>query len=129
MNVGMRLESPSRYDSAARIAAAIASAGLASRNPVYVTIADGKGAAIPRAVTGRQGMVQVLAELAAERSPGGVGIAANIETTLPLLAANGRGVMVILSDFFELNGVEVLLREEPKLLQLDQKRGTNLFVS
>ncbi len=105
----MRLETPSRYATAARVAAAVAAAGLASQNPVYATIADGGGAALPRAVTGRRGLVRVLAELASDRPTAGIGVAAGISVLQPLLAAKGRGVLVIISDFFEPLGVQTLL--------------------
>ena len=106
----MRLETPSRYATAARVAAAIASAGMASQNPVYTMIADGKAAAAPRPVTGRRGLVRVLADLAADRAPGGIGAAAALEALLPALAQKGRGVLVVISDFFDDRGTAALIK-------------------
>jgi uncharacterized protein (DUF58 family) len=105
----MHLETPSRYATAARVAAAIGAAALASGNPVGITVADGAGAAPPRAVTGRRGLVRLLADLAADRTPGGSGAAAGLEALMPILTTRRRGVVVVISDFFEPRGVEALL--------------------
>ena len=104
----MMLETPRRYATAARVAAAVASAGLGSQNPVHLLIAGGHQPGVPRAVTGRRGLVRVLAELAAEREPGNAGLAASMEALLPMLAAKGPGVLVVVSDFFEPAGVDAL---------------------
>ncbi len=105
----MTLETPSRYATAARLAAAVTAAAVANQNPVYLTIADGGGSAAPRPLTGRRGLVRTLAALAADRRPGGAGIAADLHAMLPFLAAKGRGVLVLISDFFEPRGVDALV--------------------
>ena len=105
----MRLETPSRYATGARIAAAVASAGLATQNPVRVTIADGAALAVPRSVTGRRGLVRILGELATDRMNGGQGVAAALDALHPVLVSAGRGVLVIISDFFEERGVKKLI--------------------
>ncbi len=105
----MRLETPSRYATAARLAAAVVSAAVANQNPVYLTIADGAGAGARRPLTGRRGFVRALAELSADRRPGGAGIANDLKAMLPFLASRGRGVLVLISDFFEPLGIDALL--------------------
>lgn len=118
-SASMMLETPSRYAMAARVAAAIASSAVAGHNPLRVVIADGNAAAAPRAVTGRRGLVRVLADLAADRTAAGPGPAAALEAVLPSLAAQGRGILVIISDFFEQRGLDPLLnllRQAPQRL-------------
>jgi uncharacterized protein (DUF58 family) len=105
----MRLETPSRYATAARIAAAVASAGLTTQNPVRVTIADGAAIAVPKSVNGRRGLVRILGELAADRVTGGQGVTAALDALRPVLVSAGRGVLVIISDFFEQQGVQTLI--------------------
>lgn len=105
----MRLETPGRYATAARVAAAVAAAATQSQNPVYATIADGSAAAVPRAVTGRRGLLRVMTELAARRPPGGPGVVASLRTLLPALASKGPGVLVVISDFFESDGMQALI--------------------
>jgi uncharacterized protein (DUF58 family) len=118
-SASMQLETPSRYTTAARLAAAIASAGLSSQNQVFLSISDAAGTTAPRAVTGRRGLVRVLAELAADRKPASTGIAAGLEALLPFLSRKGKGVLVLISDFFEDRGIEALtniLRLTPQRL-------------
>jgi uncharacterized protein (DUF58 family) len=109
-SASMHLESPSRYATAARLAAAIASAAVAAQNPLRLVISDGQEGPAPRAVTGRRGLVKVLADLAHEDRPTtGPGPAAALRAALPALAAMGRGVLVMASDFFEPEGVNALI--------------------
>ncbi len=105
----MTLETPSRFATAARIGAAVAAAAVAGHNPLRVVVADGLAAAAPRAVSGRRGLVRVMADLAADRIPAGPGPAAALRALLPALAAQGRGVLVVVSDFFEEEGVDALV--------------------
>ncbi|MGC4031944.1 MAG: DUF58 domain-containing protein [Tepidisphaeraceae bacterium] len=101
---------PTRYATAARVAAAVASAAVAGQNPLRVVIADGQEGPAPRTVTGRRGLVKVLADLAHEDRPTtGPGPAAAIEAVRPALAATGRGVLVVVSDFFEPAGVDAIV--------------------
>lgn len=123
-SASMLLEEPSRYATAARMAAAVASAAIASQNPVYVEIADGggrSGSGAPRAITGRRGLVRVLADLAADRAEGGSGIGADLEALRPFLASKGSGILVLISDFFDERGADALvdaLRLTPQRLVL-----------
>jgi uncharacterized protein (DUF58 family) len=127
----MTLETPSRYATAARLAAAIASAAVAGHNPMRVFVADGQAAPSPRAVGGRRGLVQTLANLTANRASAGPGPAAALLALLPALAAQGSGVLVLISDFFEQRGVDVLidgLRLTPQrlvMLRVTQPWDTN----
>ena len=117
----MTLETPGRYATAARLAAAVASAAVAGHNPLRVVVADGSAAGAPRAVSGRRGLVRVLADLAADRPAVGPGPAAALQALGPALAAQGSGVLVVISDFFEDRGVDVLidvLRRTPQRLVL-----------
>lgn len=101
---------PTRYATAARLAAAVASAAVSAQNPLRLVISDGNEGPAPRAVTGRRGLVRVLADLAHEDRPAaGPGPAAAVRAVLPALAAMGRGVLVIVSDFFEPAGVDALI--------------------
>jgi uncharacterized protein (DUF58 family) len=113
----MHIETPSRYTTAAKLAVAVASAGLASGNPVYLNIADGDEATTPRAVSGRRGLVRVMASLAAERKTNGPGIVESLRALAPLLATRGRGVLVIVSDFFEQEGVETIIGQLRSFMQ------------
>src|ERR1700761_1557972 len=79
----MLLEEPSRYATAARVAAAVISASTSGQNPTYLSIADDSAAATPRALTGRRGFVRALASLAAKRMPGRSGIASDINALRP----------------------------------------------
>lgn len=123
-SASMQLENPTRYATAARMAAAVASAAIASQNPVFVEIADGggrSGSGAPRAITGRRGLVRVLADLAADRADGGSGIGADLEALRPFLASKGSGVLVLISDFFDERGADSIveaLRLTPQRLVL-----------
>lgn len=107
-SASMHVEQPTRYAAAARVAAAIAAAALNSQNPVRCTIADGFATTM-RPVTGRRGLVRVLAELARGQDARGPGVAASVTALLPHLAYEKQGVLVVLSDFFEPAGVSTLL--------------------
>lgn len=116
----MFLEDPSRWTTAARLAAAVASAALAGLDTVNVAILDARGASARR-VTGRRQFVELLGELARQR-PAGPCAVSSIDRLLPTLGmARSRGVLVIISDFFDPAGAEsitVSLRQVPHRLVL-----------
>jgi uncharacterized protein (DUF58 family) len=103
----MMLEQPTRYRTAARVAAAIASAALNSHNPVRLLIGGASGT--PRALVGRRGLVRMLADLAAVENATPIGIATALHNMAPTLASAGRSVVVVISDFLESAGIDVLL--------------------
>jgi uncharacterized protein (DUF58 family) len=107
-SASMHLGSPSRYATAARITAAIASASLASHNPMRI-VSTSNGA-VPRSVSGRSGMMRLLGELTSKQNPSTVSIASAILSSLPILATRGVGIFCIVSDFFESAGVDSLIQ-------------------
>jgi uncharacterized protein (DUF58 family) len=120
-SASMRIETPPRFDTAARLAAAVASAAIAAHNPLRLLVADGQSPMLPRAFRGKGGLVRILADLATDRPGHGLGPAATIEAVLPLLAAQGNGVLVFISDFFEPRGINSVLdalRRTPQRLVL-----------
>jgi uncharacterized protein (DUF58 family) len=107
-SASMHLGTPSRYSTAARITAAIASASLASHNPVRI-VSTSNGA-MPRSVSSRSGMMQLLGELTSKQNPSTVSIANAILSSLPILVTRGAGIFCIVSDFFEPTGVDSLIQ-------------------
>ena len=103
-SASMQVETPSRYATAARAAAAVAAAALASHNPVHLRITSGSPTTAARQVAGRRGLANVLAELARPRTPGGT-----VAGALRSLSHRATGVLVVISDFFEPAGVDVLV--------------------
>ena len=94
----MRLGTPGRSPTAARLAAAVAAAAVTGRDPAQVMI----GTTPPRpAFSGRPGLARLLTDLAAPRPPTRSGLAATITAALPRLSARGRGLLVVISDFFD----------------------------
>lgn len=117
----MTFEMPARYETAARLAAAVASAAIAGHNPLRLAIANGWGPIALRPLSGRRGFVRALSELAADRADAGPGLAATLHALLPVLAAQGAGVLIVISDFFEPQGVDAVidvLRQTPQRLVL-----------
>ena len=120
----MTVETPSRFDTAARLTVAVASAAVAGHNPLRVMIADGR-ATHAKVIRGRGGVAGLMADLEVDRSVAGPGpsIVDTLHALLPALATQGRGILVIISDFFETQGVHALvdvLRNLPQQLVLLQ---------
>jgi uncharacterized protein (DUF58 family) len=107
-SASMHFGSPSRYSTAARITAAIASASLASHNPLRI-VSTSNGA-VPRSISGRSGMMQLLGELASKQNPSTVSIANTIVSSIPILSGRGSGIFCIISDLFEPTGVDNLIQ-------------------
>ncbi len=103
----MLLESPSRYATAARLAAAIASASINSQNTVAVSVLGNDRATQTRRVTGRPQFMQLLADLSEHRPRGDSSLLA-IHRVLQR-RASARGVVVVISDFFDNDGIESAL--------------------
>jgi uncharacterized protein (DUF58 family) len=98
-----------RYTTAARLAASVMSAALASQNPVYLTIADQHASPAPHALTGRRGFVRGLTELSQQREGSILGISRQISSLASIVHSRGPGVMVVISDFFDDAGVDAVL--------------------
>lgn len=109
-SASMFLETPgTRFATGARLVAAIASAAINSQDTVNVAVlgSDGQPA---RAVSNRQQFVDLLERLSRQQAGGRSGLS-SIHQLLPRLGmARGRGVLVIVSDFFESDGVEAIIQ-------------------
>lgn len=106
-SVSMHLGEPSRYATAARIAAAVISAALAGQNPARLMLTD--VAQAPLSISGRAGLVRCLGELAAHRKPTRIGIADAIDSAMAMMGHQAKGVVVIISDLFESAGAPRLV--------------------
>lgn len=131
----MFVETPSRYVTAARVAAAVISAALTNHNSVYLNIADGRAAAFPRAITGRRGLVNALSELASDPVPSTKTIRQSVAALRSLISVKGSGIIVVVSDFFDPGGVHQLidalqtLRGRLALLRVTQTVDTNPLIA
>lgn len=105
----MLLESPSRYATGARLAAAVALASLNSQNVAAVTVLDNGRTAQTRRIAGRAQFTQLLAELS-DPQPRGDSSVSSIHHVLRRRGADSAGaIAVVISDFFDGNGVESIL--------------------
>jgi uncharacterized protein (DUF58 family) len=128
----MTCETPSRLRAARHLAAALASAAIASQNPVHLVMLSRPGWLAPRAYAGRAGFARLLGDVsgddesdAPDASPA-PGLADSLAAFHPWLATRPQAVLAIASDFLDPRGVDVLvsalapLRQRLLLLQITQ---------
>ena len=101
----MLMENPSRYDTAAHVAAAIGSAALNSQNPVTFTELSGAFPPYQRRVSAGGQLVEALERLSLRRG-GGRSILQSLDDVMPRVG--GRGVLVLISDFFDGDGIDAV---------------------
>lgn len=110
---------PSKVRQAARIAAGFAAVALGGEDRVALAVGSAGAARAHRPVSGKAGLVRLLAMLDSIAAVGSTDLVTTVRAALD--ASPGRGVCVILSDLFEPQGVLAGAREA-------QRRGHEVAI-
>jgi uncharacterized protein (DUF58 family) len=119
----MFVESPPRYTSAARVAAAIGSSALRNNDPLAIIPFSSTSQPV-RSMSGRRKLPNLLASLTRTTpSPGSLSLAID-----SLNRQHRAGVTVVISDFFDSAGVQHLIHQLSRIHQVDCETQSMVLV-